>query len=104
MKMYAVIETGSKQYTVRKGSVLKIEKIESTKDASFVFDKVLLLGKEGNVTVGAPYVSGGKVTATVLDQIKDKKILVFKKRRRQNYRRCNGHRQQLTVVRIEDIA
>jgi large subunit ribosomal protein L21 len=101
--MYAVIETGSKQYTIRKGAVLKIEKLDLDKDGAFSFDKVLLVSENGKTEIGAPYLPGSVVKATVLDQIRDKKILIFKKRRRQNYRRCNGHRQSLTVVRIDDI-
>jgi large subunit ribosomal protein L21 len=101
--MYAVIRTGGKQYRVAKDDVITIEKLAAEKGATVSFDEVLMVGGDGAAKVGAPLVAGAKVTGTVLDQGKGDKILVFKKRRRKNSRRKNGHRQFETVVRIADI-
>ena len=102
--MYAVIKTGGKQYTVRKDDVLKVELLEAKKGDTVTLSEVLLVGSEGgNAKIGSPTVSGASVKAEVLDQIRDDKIIVFKKKRRQNYRRKNGHRQNLTVLKITDI-
>lgn len=101
--MYAVIRTGGKQYRVAKNDVITIEKLAAEKGATVSFDEVLMVGGDGGAKVGAPLVAGAKVTGTVLDQGKGDKILVFKKRRRKNSRRKNGHRQYETVVRIADI-
>jgi len=97
--MYAVIRTGGKQYRVAKNDVLIIEKIEGEAGSTVEFPDVLMLGS----TIGAPTVAGARVTATVLEQGKGDKVLIFKKRRRKNSRRKNGHRQFQTVVRIADI-
>ena len=101
--MYAVIRTGGKQYRVAKDDVIIIEKLAAEKGATVSFDEVLMVGGDGAAKIGAPLVAGAKVTGTVLDQGKGEKILVFKKRRRKNSRRKNGHRQFETVVRIGDI-
>ena len=101
--MYAVIKTGGKQYRVAKNDVIKIERLDGEAGAEIVFSEVLMLGGE-NPVVGAPRVAGATVTGTVLEQAKGDKVIIFKKRRRKNYRRRNGHRQLLTVVRIADIA
>ena len=101
--MYAVIRTGGKQYRVAKNDVITIEKLVAEKGTTVSFDEVLMVGGDGAAKVGAPLVAGAKVTGTVLDQGKGEKILVFKKRRRKNSRRKNGHRQFETVVRIGDI-
>ena len=101
--MFAVIKTGGKQYKVGKGDVLSIEKLDGDAGAEIRFDEVLLVGGDGKQTVGAPLIDGAAVTATVLEQAKADKILVFKKNRRKRYKRTQGHRQRLTVVRIEDI-
>ncbi|MBB4287466.1 50S ribosomal protein L21 [Roseospira goensis] len=98
--MFAVIKTGGKQYRVAKDDVLDIEKLEADEGASITFDEVLMVGD----TVGTPTVAGASVSATVERTFKDKKVIVFKKQRRQNHRRKNGHRQTLTRVRITDIA
>ncbi len=100
--MYAVIRTGGKQYRVARNEVIRIEKIEAEPGSTVEFEEVLLVGGE-ETRVGRPLVEGAKVTATVLDQIKGPKIVVFKKKRRKNYRRKRGHRQQLTVLRVQDI-
>ena len=101
--MYAVIKTGGKQYRVAKNDVIKIERLDGEAGAEIVFCEVLMLGGD-NPVVGAPRVAGATVTGTVLEQAKGDKVIIFKKRRRKNYRRRNGHRQLLTVVRIADIA
>jgi large subunit ribosomal protein L21 len=97
--MYAVIKTGGKQYKVASGDVVKIEKIAGEAGKEVIFNEVLAL----NETVGTPFVAGASVKATVLKQAKDAKVIIFKKKRRQNYRRKNGHRQQITLVKITDI-
>ncbi len=97
--MYAVIRTGGKQYRVTKNDVIRVELLDAKEGANVTLNEVLLVGSK----IGAPTVAGASVTATVLEQIKDDKVIVFKKKRRQNYRRKNGHRQRLTVLRITDI-
>ena len=101
--MFAVIKTGGKQYRVAKDDVIKIEKIDGETGSKVVLDQVLLVGDESKQTVGAPVVEGAAVEAEVLEQTKDKKVLVFKKKRRHNYRRKRGHRQEITVLRVTDI-
>ncbi len=101
--MYAVIRTGGKQYRVAKDDVLFVEKIDAEVGSTIVFDEVLMVGAGEEVQIGRPRVAGARVTARVLDQIKGPKIIVFKKKRRKNYRRKKGHRQLQTVVRIADI-
>ncbi|AXY22904.1 MULTISPECIES: 50S ribosomal protein L21 [Komagataeibacter] len=101
--MFAVIRTGGKQYRVSKDAVLKVEKLEAEAGATITFDQVLAVGGEGGTTIGAPTVAGATVTATVIAQDRLAKIIIFKKRRRQNSRRKNGHRQPVTVVRISAI-
>ncbi len=97
--MYAVIKTGGKQYKVASGDVLKIEKIAGNEGSEVVFNEVLALDD----TYGTPMIVGASVKATVIKQARDAKIIVFKKKRRQNYRRKNGHRQDITLVKITDI-
>ena len=101
--MYAVIKTGGKQYRVAKNEVIKVERLDGDVGASVTFPEVLMVGGDSPV-VGTPTVAGASVTGTVLEQAKGEKIVIFKKRRRKNYRRRNGHRQLLTVVRIGEIA
>ncbi|MBL4720334.1 MAG: 50S ribosomal protein L21 [Alphaproteobacteria bacterium] len=101
--MYAIVKTGGKQYKVAKDDKIVIEKIAGEKGATISLDEVLLVGDEESQTIGAPLVKGASVTATVLDQTRDKKIIVFKKKRRKNYRRKNGHRQDITILKITDI-
>ena len=97
--MYAVIKTGGKQYKVASGDVVKLEKIAGEEGKEVIFNEVLALGDN----VGKPLVAGASVKATVLKQARDAKVIVFKKKRRQNYRRKNGHRQSVTIVKITDI-
>ncbi|RBM05243.1 50S ribosomal protein L21 [Novacetimonas cocois] len=101
--MFAVIRTGGKQYRVSKDTVLKIEKLEAEAGVTITFDQVLAVGGEGSTTIGSPTVAGATVTATVIAQDRLAKVIIFKKRRRQNSRRKNGHRQPVTVVRIAAI-
>ena len=97
--MYAVIKTGGKQYNVTTGDVVKIEKIAGEEGKEVVFSEVLALGE----TIGTPLAAGASVKAIVLKQAKDAKVIVFKKKRRHNYRRKNGHRQNITLVKITDV-
>ena len=102
--MFAVIKTGGKQYSVKTGQILKVEKLKGKKGESILLENVLCLSDSSNHTVGDPLVKGASIKAKIIDQIRDKKIIVFKKRKRQNYRHTQGHRQYLTVVKIESIA
>ena len=101
---YAVIQTGGKQYKVRSGEILKIEKLPNTKsDAKVEFKEILAYGNEKIIEVGAPTVQGAKVEANLIKNSKNRTVLIFKKRRRQNSRRKNGHRQQYSMIRINKI-
>lgn len=104
--MYAVIEAGGHQYRVKKGDTLNVEKLAGDVGDTVVFDRVLLLASEDgqDVRVGAPYVASAKVSATIEKQTRAKKIIVFKYKRRKNYKRTRGHRQHLTTVKIELVA
>ncbi len=101
--MYAIIQTGGKQYRVAEGDTLFIEKIEANEGDVVEFDQVLTVVNEGEVVVGKPVVAGAKVTAKVEAQGKGKKILVFKYKAKANYRRRQGHRQPFTKVTVEKI-
>ncbi len=101
--MFAVVKTGAKQYKVAAGDVIKVEKLDGEAGAKITLDHVLMVGNEKGVEVGAPTVSGAVVTAEILEQARAAKIIIFKKKRRQNYRRKNGHRQELTVLRILEV-
>ena len=101
--MYAIIKTGGKQYRVSEGDVITIEKLDVAAEGTVSFDKVVTVVKDGDVKVGTPLVDGAKVTGTVLEHGKAKKILVFKYKAKSNYRRRQGHRQPFTKVRIEKI-
>ena len=97
--MYAVIKSGGKQYKVSTGDVVKLEKLAAEEGKEVVFNEVLALDD----VIGTPLVAGASVKAQVLKQTRDDKIIVFKKKRRQNYRRKNGYRQSITLVKITDI-
>lgn len=97
MSDFAIFSTGGKQYRVKVGDIIKVEKLNS--DGKIEFDQVLMVGS----TVGSPMVAGAKVTAEVLEQKRNDKVLMFKKKRRQNYRRTRGHRQHITVLKITEI-
>jgi large subunit ribosomal protein L21 len=103
--MYAVIQTGGKQYRVEPGKTVVVEKLAGDAGAQVVFDQVLLVssGDGGNVTIGKPTVAGAKVTGEIVEQTRGDKLVVFKFRRRKNYVRRNGHRQDVTVVKVAEI-
>ncbi|MDX2259193.1 MAG: 50S ribosomal protein L21 [Hyphomicrobiaceae bacterium] len=101
--MYAIIKTGGKQYRVAQDDVIVIERLEGEDGATLEFGDVLLVGAGESVKVGAPFVSGAKVTAELVEQTRGPKLIAFKKRRRKNSRRKKGHRQDLTKVRITGI-
>ncbi len=101
--MYAIVKTGGKQYRVEKGMTLNVEKIDAKEGAKISLGSVLMIGDEKTVKVGTPEVSGAEVKAEIVSQYKDDKVIVFKKKRRQGYRRKMGHRQNLTTVKITDI-
>lgn len=101
--MYAVIETGGKQYRVSAGDKLRVEKLHVDEGTEISFDKVLLLGKDDAPVIGAPYVEGASVSGKVITNGKDDKVIVFKYRRKKNYRKFRGHRQEFSYVQIEGI-
>lgn len=101
--MYAIVDIAGKQYKVEESKFLYVDRLEGEADAKVSFDKVLLVD-DGKVKVGAPTVSGASVSGKILDQVKDDKKIVFKKKRRKGYRKKNGHRQQLTKILIEKIS
>ena len=101
---YAIIKTGGKQYKVKSGEILKIEKLPDSKpDSKIEFNEVLAYGDDKTIEIGTPTVEGAKVEADLIKNGKDRKILIFKKRRRHNSRRKNGHRQEHTMIRINKI-
>ena len=101
---YAVIKTGGKQYKVRSGEILKVEKLPDSKpETKIEFNEILAYGDDKYIEVGAPHVSGAKVEADLIKNSKNRTILIFKKRRRQNSRRKNGHRQEYSMIRINKI-
>ena len=102
--MYAIVKCGGKQLKVQAGDIVKVEKLDTEVNGAVELTEVLMVAEGDKVTVGTPLVKGAKVTATVLDQIKDDKVIVFKKNRRQGYRRKYGHRQQLTVLKVGEIS
>ena len=101
--MFAVIKTGGKQYRVAADDVIKIEKLDAEAGSDVTFDEVLMVGGEGDARIGAPTIEGATVTGEVVEQMRDRKIIIFKKRRRQNSRRRNGHRQSHSIVKIKSI-
>lgn len=101
--MFAVIKTGGKQYKVAADDVIQIEKLGQDADSQVVFGDVLMVGNDDDITVGAPLVDGASVVGELVENKRGKKIIIFKKRRRQNSRRKNGHRQEYSVVKITDI-
>jgi large subunit ribosomal protein L21 len=101
--MFAVFRTGGKQYKVAKNDVVKVEKLAGEAGDTISLDDVLMIGGEGEPQVGTPVIAGASVAATVIAQDRADKVIIFRKKRRQNYRRKKGHRQELTVLRITDI-
>jgi large subunit ribosomal protein L21 len=103
--MYAIVDIAGQQFKVEAGSKVFVNRLAAKKDETVEFDKVLLVENEGAVKVGAPYVKGAVVKATVIaDDVKAKKVLVFKKIRRKGFQKLNGHRQKLTWIRVDAIA
>ncbi|AOT72767.1 50S ribosomal protein L21 [Geosporobacter ferrireducens] len=101
--MYAIIETGGKQYRVQEGDTLFIEKLEASQGDTVEFDKVLAVSKDGQLVLGTPVVGGAKVSATVVENGKGPKVIVFKYKAKKDYRKKQGHRQPYTKVKIEQI-
>ncbi|MDR1508487.1 MAG: 50S ribosomal protein L21 [Synergistaceae bacterium] len=101
--MYAVIETGGKQYRVSCGDVIRVEKINAEPGSSVGITNVLLLGKDDGPVTGTPFLEGASVETTVVKHGKEDKVIVFKYRRKKNYRRFRGHRQQYTELKVESI-
>ncbi|MBC9783889.1 50S ribosomal protein L21 [Heliobacillus mobilis] len=101
--MYAIIETGGKQYKVQQGDVLNVEKLEANPGDVITIDRVFAVGSEGDLKVGAPTVAGAKVLLKVEEHGKGKKIIIFKYKSKKNYRKKQGHRQAFTQVRVEAI-
>ncbi|MCD7061438.1 50S ribosomal protein L21 [Pelagibacterium xiamenense] len=101
--MFAVIKTGGKQYKVAANDLVRVEKLAGEAGDTVTFENVLMVGENADVTLGSPLVDGALVAGEVVEQFRDKKVIVFKKKRRQGYRRKNGHRQELTLVRITEI-
>lgn len=101
--MYAIIETGGKQYRVQEGDSIRVEKLNVADGEAVKFDKVLLIAKDADLNIGKPYVEGAVVEATVEKQGKNKKVIIFKFKRKIDYRNKKGHRQPFTQVKIEKI-
>jgi large subunit ribosomal protein L21 len=101
--MYAIIKTGGKQYMVNEGDVLTVEKLDAESGAKVSFDEVLVVGDNGDVKVGSPVVAGANVEATVIENGKAKKVIVFKYKPKKDYRKKQGHRQPFTKVKIDKI-
>ena len=101
--MFAIIKTGGKQYIVQEGDILDVEKLPAAAREKFHFSQVLLVGSEEETVIGTPLVEKALVRAEVIENFKDEKVIVFKKKRRKQYRRTRGHRQELTRVKIEKI-
>jgi len=101
--MYAVIQSGGKQYRVAPGQTVRLERMPGEVGAKVELSDVLLIENDGNIQTGNPLVANAKIEATVIEQDRAKKILVFKKKRKKQYRRTNGHRQNYTMLRIENI-
>ena len=102
--MYAIVDIAGQQFKVEAGKKIYVHRLPEEVGASVSFETVLLTDNEGQVNVGAPYIAGAAVKATVLEHLKGKKVIVFKKKRRKGYTKKNGHRQYLTRIQIEEIA
>ncbi len=103
MTMFAVIKTGGKQYRIAKDDILRVEKLDVEAGEKVEISDVLMVDDGKKPIIGTPLVSGAKVEATVMEHLRDRKVIIFKKKRRKNYRRRNGHRQHLTRLRIDSI-
>ena len=102
--MYAVVDIAGKQFKVEKDQYLYAPRLEAEIGASVKFDKVLLIDSDGKVQVGMPTIKGASISCKVLEQVKDEKVIVFKKKRRKGYAKKNGHRQQFTKVQVQSIS
>ena len=102
--MYAIIETGGKQYKVSEGDVIKVEKLAAEAGTAYAFDKVLVVSGDNGVSVGAPYVAGAKVGATVIGDGKAKKVIIYKYKSKKGFQKKKGHRQPYTMLKIDSIA
>ena len=102
--MYALVKTGGKQYRVAKDDTILVERIAADEGAQVILDDVVMLGDGDKVTIGTPSVEGAAVSATVMRQTRGPKIIIFRRKRRKNHRRTKGHRQDLTLLKITDIA
>ncbi len=103
-KVYAIIETGGKQYKVAEGDIIRVEKLAVAEGQDYDFDKVLVVAKDSDVTVGAPYVAGAKVSASVLGEGKEKKVVVYKYKPKKGFHKKKGHRQPFTKLQIKTIS
>lgn len=101
--MYAVVETGAKQYKVTPGDTLQVERLQADQGNTVTLDRVLLVNKEGQVTVGTPTVSNASVVADVVKHIRGEKVTTFKMKKRKGYHKTQGHRQELTILKIKEI-
>jgi large subunit ribosomal protein L21 len=101
--MYAIVEIAGQQFKVEAGKKMFVNRLEAENGSLVEFDRVLLIDADGTVTVGTPTIEGAKVVGEVLSQVKGEKVLVFKKKRRKGYRKLNGHRQQFTEIKINEI-
>ncbi len=101
--MYAIIKTGGKQYRVNEGDVISVEKLNVASGEKVMFDEVLVVSKDGEIKIGAPVIAGAKVEATVLQEGKGKKVIVFKYKPKKDFRKKQGHRQPFTKVKIDKI-
>ena len=101
--MYAIIQAGGKQYRVAKGDILQVERLEAEPEATVEFPVLFARASEDKCLIGTPHVAGAKVVATVLGEDRDKKIIIFKKKKRKQYRRTKGHRQYFTEIEVSDI-
>ena len=104
MSTFAVVRTGGKQYRVAKDDVIEVERLDGEPGSALALDQVLMVGGDGAAQIGTPLVDGASVTAEVVAQTRGDKIVVFKKKRRKKYQRTKGHRQELTVLKITEIA
>ena len=102
--MYAVLKTGGKEYRVSKGDLIRVEKMEGNVGDPVTLKEVLMVSQEGDIQVGTPLLANATVTGEIVQHIKGKKVLIFKMKRRKNYRRLRGHRQNYTYIKVNDIS
>jgi large subunit ribosomal protein L21 len=102
--MYAVVKTGGKEYKITEGDIIRVEKLEGNVGDPVTLKDVLMVGKEGEIQVGAPHLTQAVVMGEIVQQVKGKKVLIFKMKRRKNYRRLRGHRQNYTYLKVNDIS